>query len=146
MRMLRFVMLLSIGACAGAPEATPDDFVLAARSWEGFDALQMIYVWGPPDKLEADRATWRLGHRSTRCLDAARRVTVYGDRVAHTQRECVPIGTKHKCRVTAIFDPTGQIVEVTAFSFRCARIYSDYIRALDSDYPYNRYNRYKPKS
>ncbi len=139
MRIPGFAILLTLAACSGAPERPPDDFVLAAQSWEGLSAGAMIRRWGPPDVIDDESATWRLGWRSMRCIDRERRQAPFGGSLSYTRRECSPTGPRHKCVVTARFDSMNEVVEVNAYSFRCAQVYENYIRLLDSGYPFNLY-------
>ena len=139
MRTLLLALLSVLAACAGTPERPPDDFVRAAESWEGLSARAMIRRWGPPDIIDDERATWRLGHRSLRCIDSERRQAPFGGLMSYTRQECSPIRNESRCIVTASLDSMQEITEVKAFSFRCAQYYADYIRLLDSGYPYNLY-------
>ena len=138
-------ILLVQTACVGTHSRPPDNFARAAESWQGFHVEEMMRVWGPPDTLQPGSATWRLGPRSARCIDRARRQTANGGELAYSRRECRTVsGFPHKCTVTASVDADGEIHQVSALSYRCERVYSDYIRVLDSDYPYNLYKYGKP--
>ncbi len=141
MRNVLFVVLsaLAVAACATAPERPPDDFVRAAESWEGLTTTAMIKRWGPPDVMDGESATWRLGHRSMRCIDSSRRQAPLGGFGSYTRLECAPIRNDSRCIVRASFDELQEITEVDAFSRRCAQYYAPYIRVLDSGYPYNLY-------
>ena len=145
MRITFFMILLGLSACAGTPERLPDDFVRAAESWEGLSAGAMMRRWGPPDVLDDEKATWRLGYRSVRCIDSERRQAPYGGYLSYTSRECRHITLRHKCVVTAHFDSLHEVTEVTALSFRCAEIYKNFIRLLDSGYPFNLYKYGTPE-
>lgn len=144
MRAPILTFLLVLAACAGTPERPPDNFVRAAESWEGLSAGAMIRRWGPPDVIDDEGATWRLGRRSVRCIDSKRRQAPFGGFMSYTSRECSPPPLRHKCVVTANFDSMHEIIEVNAFSFRCAEIYEYYIRILDSGYPFNLYKYGSP--
>lgn len=144
MQTLRFAILLSLAGCAGAPERPTDDFVRAAESWEGQSAQAMIRRWGPPDTIDDQKATWRLGWRSVRCVDSTRRQAPFGGFMSYTRRECSPVSMPHKCVVTANFDAMREVTEVRALSYRCAQVYQNYVRMLDSGYPYNLYKYSNP--
>lgn len=145
MTSLRFMFLLGLTACAGTPEQPHDDFVRAAESWEGFPVAQMIEVWGDPDVVDEDRVTWRLQKNSVRCRDVIRRRRVGNEMVEYTVRECAETESyRYNCRVTANFDALGEIVEVTARSYRCGRVFADYLRLLDSEYPNNLFKYGEP--
>lgn len=146
MRTLRFAIVLSLAGCAGAPERPADDFVRAAVSWEGQSARAMIRRWGPPDTIDEETATWRLGWRSARCIDSTRRQALFGGLMSYTKRECSPISLPHKCVVTANFDSMLEVTEVRALSYRCAQVYENYVRMLDSGYPFNLYKYGDPRS
>ncbi len=140
MRTARFAILLALTACAGTPEQPSDDFVRAAESWEGYPVAKMIEVWGEPDVHDEDRVTWQLRKNTVRCRDVLRRRRVGNEVVEYTVRECAETQSyQYNCRVTATFDALGEIVEITARSYRCGREFADYIRLLDSQYPNNLY-------
>ncbi len=139
MRTLFCTLVFTLAACTGTPERPPDDFVRAAESWEGLSAGAMMRRWGPPDVIEDNKATWRLGWRSIRCIDSERRRAPFGGSLSYTIQECRYLSLPHKCVVTAHFDSMQEVTEVTALSYRCADIYKHFIRVLDSGYPFNLY-------
>lgn len=147
MRSTGFLLLLILAACSGSGARQPDDFARAAGSWQGYHIAEMMRAWGQPDTIEPGKATWRLGPRSTRCIDQGRRQGADGNPLLFTRRECSPVTAYlHKCTVTVSVDESGEIRDVRALSHRCARVYADYIRLLDSGYPYNLYKYGEPLS
>lgn len=140
MTTLRFALVLCLPACAGTPEQPLDDFVRAAESWEGYPVEQMVEVWGDPDIYDEDRVTWRLFKHKVQCRDVVRTRRIGNEAVKYTVRECVETQAYlYNCRVTAHYDTLGEIVEVSARSYHCARVYANILRQLDSEYPNNLY-------
>ncbi len=140
MRTPACAFLLALGACAGTPEQAGDDFVRAAESWEGYPVAKMIEVWGEPDVLDEDKVTWQLRKNTVRCRDEIRQRRVGNEVVEYTVRVCGETQSyEYNCRVTANFDTLGEIVEITARSYRCGRQFAEYLRLLDSEYPNNLY-------
>ena len=138
--ILRSTLVLALTACASTPEPPADDFVRAAKSWEGYPVERMIEVWGEPDIREDDRVTWRLTKNAVRCRDEIRRRRVGNEMVEYTVRVCGESQAyQYNCRATAHFDSLGEIVEIAARSHRCGREFAEHIRLLDSEYPNNLY-------
>ncbi len=145
MRSSLLVFLPILAACVSTETRPPDDFVRAADSWRGLHLSEMIGAWGEPDSIKAGTATWRLGPRSARCIDPGRRRAADGNVLPFTRRECTPVTSfAHKCTVTVGVDRYGEIHDVSALSYRCSWVYADYIRLLDSGYPYNLYKYGEP--
>ncbi len=143
--ILRLTLVLAITACAGTSEAPEDDFVRAAKSWEGYPVERMIEVWGKPDVSDEDKVTWQLKKNTVRCRDEIRQRRIGNEVVEYTVRVCGETQAyEYNCRVTANFDALGDIVEINARSFRCGREFADYIRLLDSEYPNNLYKYGEP--
>lgn len=152
-KILALPVLVMLAACSGAPigtNETPDEFSLAALSWEGAHIREMIQVWGRPNDAYEESARFSDGyarwkddtmdsgcldmypvrqsrvcydHRGARCeiIDRNERSREICERKHRTSRNA----QLHRCIITATFDEAGIITEVDVFSRRCSKVYAE---------------------
>ena len=152
------IVSVLLAGCAGNPigtNETPDEFVLAAMSWEGAHIREMIAVWNKPNDAYIEKGLYSEGYarwkhdtsendcleqypvRQTRvCYDLERKQCEIVDRNQNNRRACEAQWLHdrntqmHRCIVTASFDESGTIYEVDVFSRRCSKVYADEIPYL----------------
>ncbi len=158
MRLIAVFVALLLGACGGQPigtNETPDEFVLAAKSWEGAHIREMIAVWNKPNDAYVEKGLYSDGYarwkqdttesdcleqfpvRQTRiCYDQERKQCEIVDRNQNNRRACEAQWLHdrntqlHRCIVTANFDEAGIIYEVDVFSRRCSKVFAATIPLL----------------
>ena len=151
--VVALLVLVALAACSGAPigtNATPDEFALAALSWEGSHIREMISVWGwPSDAYEESArfsngyARWKDDTMDSGCIDIypVRQSRVCADprglhcdiidrnarprEVCERKHKASRNAQLHRCIVTATFDEVGNITEVDVFSRRCSKAYAE---------------------
>lgn len=147
------LVFLALAACAGSPigtNDTPDEFSLAALSWEGGHIREMIAVWGRPNDAYVEKERFSNGYgrwkddttesgcmdiypvRQTRvCYDPEQRRCEIIDKNERVRQSCEREHRSsrnnqlHRCIVTAKFDEAGIITEVDVFSRRCSKVYAE---------------------
>ena len=152
MKQLALFGLVSLVGCGGTPigtNETPDEFALAAISWEGAHIREMIAVWNKPNDAYIEKGLYSDGYarwkqdttesdclerfpiRQTRvCYDAQRKQCEIVDRNQINRQSCEvqwrhDRNTQmHRCIVTASFAAAGIIYEVDVFSRRCSKVYA----------------------
>ena len=140
MRIGLILIVPGLAACANVPERPPDDFVIAAQSWEGFPVAEMINRWGEPDSVKSDSVTWRIAEDANVCRNVRKRRWKNNREVDVVEVQCAQTNAKsHKCTVTANVDESGFIEEISAYSHRCGIVFADSVRLLDAEYPNNAY-------
>jgi len=158
MQKLLPILLAMLAACSATPigtNETPDEFVAAARSWEGAHIREMIAVWNKPNDAYVEKGLYSDGYarwkqdtsesdclerfpvRQTRvCYDPQGKQCEVVDRNQVNRRACESQWLHdrntqmHRCIVTAHFDTAGVISEVEVFSRRCSRVFAETIPHL----------------
>ena len=160
MKALALLTGLVIAGCIGNPvgtNETPDEFIDAARSWEGASINEMIAVWGPPnDGLtepsgdEQGAARWKFDWTQGHCRDhvspqtasASCRTDPGSGQQWCPQTDPIPESDvcrsavqgsrnyRHRCSVKTMFRVSGTITEVEAVSVRCTEAFDDWLAEL----------------
>ena len=158
MKAIAAFSLIVLAGCGGTPIGTneePDEFVLAARSWEGAHIREMIAVWNKPNDAYIEKGLYSDGYarwkQDTTHSDCLEKYPVRQTRICHgperTQCEVVDRNQlnrqkcerqwlhdrntqMHRCIVTAHFDEAGIISEVDVFSRRCSKVFAETIPYL----------------